>query len=72
MCVNKGVGQQSSKSKNKLSFESIDTPAASILKSSETETVISPVEHQASDPESVENGSDAVDLQVSKIILPKR
>lgn len=70
VCVNKGVGQQSSKSKNKP-FESIDTPAASILESPEMETVNSPAVPQAADPESVENNSDAVNSQVSKIILPK-
>ncbi|XP_056587365.1 histone-lysine N-methyltransferase, H3 lysine-36 specific isoform X2 [Triplophysa dalaica] len=61
--ANSGVGQQSSKSKNKP-FESIDTPAASILESPEMETVISPAVPQAADPESVENNSDAVNSQM--------
>lgn len=58
------MGQQL-KSKNKLSSESIDTPTASTALKS-TETVISSAEPQPADPESVKNGSDDVDSQVSK------
>lgn len=64
MCVvNEGMGQQSSKSKNKLSFESVDTPTAPILKSTEMETEVALATPHAVNPESAEDGSD--DLKCS-------
>lgn len=71
MCVvNEGMGQQSSKSKNKLSFESVDTPTAPILKSTEMETEVSLATPHAVHPESAEHGSDDLKCsgpEVSKI-----
>nr|XP_055036635.1 histone-lysine N-methyltransferase, H3 lysine-36 specific isoform X2 [Misgurnus anguillicaudatus] len=57
--ANSGVGQQSFKHMNMLSSESIDTPSASIPKSTEMETFTSSGVPQAADPESVEGHSDS-------------
>lgn len=59
MCVvNEGMEEQSSKSKNKLSFESVDTPTAPILKSTEMETEVAHATPHAVNPESAKDGSD--------------
>lgn len=58
MCVvNEGMEEQSSKSKNKLSFESVDTPTAPILISTEMETEVAHAT-PAVNPESAKDGSD--------------
>lgn len=57
------MGQQSSKSKNKLSFESVDTPTVPILKCTEMETEVALATPHAVNPESAEDGSD--DLKCS-------
>ncbi|XP_052443851.1 histone-lysine N-methyltransferase, H3 lysine-36 specific isoform X2 [Carassius gibelio] len=62
--VNSGMGQQSSKSKNKLSFESVDTPTAPILESTEMETEVALAMANAVNPESAKDGSD--DLKCSE------
>ncbi|XP_016353617.1 histone-lysine N-methyltransferase, H3 lysine-36 and H4 lysine-20 specific-like isoform X3 [Sinocyclocheilus anshuiensis] len=53
-----GMGQQTSKSKNKLFFEPIDSTTAPILKSTEMETEVAPEMPDAVNPESAEDGSD--------------
>ncbi|XP_059382692.1 histone-lysine N-methyltransferase, H3 lysine-36 specific isoform X4 [Carassius carassius] len=62
--VNSGMGQQSTKSKNKLSFESVDTPTAPILESTEMETEVALAMAHAVNPESAKDGSD--DLKCSE------
>ncbi|XP_050949120.1 histone-lysine N-methyltransferase NSD2 [Labeo rohita] len=61
--ANSGMGQQSSKIKNKLSFESVDTPTAPIQKDTEMETEVAPAMPHAVNPETAEDGSE--DLKCS-------
>ncbi|XP_051734135.1 histone-lysine N-methyltransferase NSD2 isoform X1 [Ctenopharyngodon idella] len=62
-----GIGQQSSKSKNKLSSESIDTPTDPILKSTELEIKVAPAMPHTVNPESAEDGSDALRCSSSEM-----
>jgi len=61
------MGQQSSKSKNKLSSESIDKPTDPILKSTEMEIVVAPAMPHPADPESAEDDSDALRCSSSEV-----
>lgn len=64
------MGQQSSKIKNKLSFESVDTPTAPIQKDTEMETEVAPAMPHAVNPETAEDGSEDLKCsgpEVSKI-----
>ncbi|XP_039536244.1 histone-lysine N-methyltransferase, H3 lysine-36 specific isoform X2 [Pimephales promelas] len=62
-----GMGQQSSKSKNKLSSESIDKPTDPILKSTEMEIKVAPAMPHPADPESAEDDSDALRCSSSEM-----
>lgn len=61
------MGQQSSKSKNKLSSESIDTPTDPTLKSTELEIKVAPAMPHTVNPESAEDGSDALRCSSSEV-----
>lgn len=65
--VNEEIGQQSSKSKNKLSFEPIDSTTAPILKSTEMETEVAPEMPNEVNPESAEDGSDDLKCSGSEV-----
>ncbi|XP_067280448.1 histone-lysine N-methyltransferase, H3 lysine-36 specific isoform X2 [Pseudorasbora parva] len=62
-----GIGLQSSKSKIKLSSESIDTPTDPILKSKEMEIEVAPEMPHTVYPESAEDGSDALRCSSSEM-----
>ncbi|XP_016353618.1 histone-lysine N-methyltransferase, H3 lysine-36 and H4 lysine-20 specific-like isoform X4 [Sinocyclocheilus anshuiensis] len=63
-----GMGQQTSKSKNKLFFEPIDSTTAPILKSTEMETEVAPEMPDAVNPESAEDGSDNLKCSGSEMV----